>query len=144
MTRDEIRAIEHDLQATMMRFFLYLDAHDGEAAAKLFTPDAEWRAQRGPAVKGPKGVAANISGRPQGYVSRHCLANFVVEVADANNARSQGYVTVYGVDGGNEPAKLPVQLGLPRSILHYHDRFVRTPEGWRIAEQWSDRVFTSV
>ncbi len=144
MNQDQTRAVEHELRATLDRFFMLLDAHDGPAAAKLFTDDAEWATQHGGPIKGPAGVAKNISGRPPGYVSRHCLTNFVVDVKDDDTAELTGYVVVYGEDTGPERPKLPAPLGTPRSILTYHSKFRRTPQGWRICAQRSDRTFSSV
>ncbi len=144
MNQDQTRAVEHDLRATLDRFFMLLDAHDGQAAAKLFTDDVEWATQRGGIIKGPAGVAKNISERPPGYVSRHCLTNFVVDLKDENNADTMGYVLVYGEDTGPDKPKLPAPLGVPRSILTYHSKFRRTPAGWRIAAQSSERTFSSV
>ncbi len=141
MTQDQIRAAEHDLRAILDRFFILLDAHDGAAAAKLFTDDAEWATQHGGPIKGPAGVEKNISGRPPGYVSRHCLANFVVDFTGDDSADTTGYVLVYGADADG---KGPAPLGTPRSILTYHSKFRRTPQGWRIAAQSSDRTFSSV
>lgn len=144
MNQDQIRTVEHELHATLDRFFVALDAHDGAAAAKLFTDDVEWTTQRGGIVKGPAAVAKNISERPPGYVSRHCLANFVVDVMDDDNADTLGYVLVFGVDTGPDKPTGPAPLGAPRSILTYHSKFRRTPQGWRICAQRSDRTFSSV
>jgi SnoaL-like domain len=144
MNQDQTRAIEHDLRGMLDRFFVLLDAHDGDGAAKLFTDDVEWATQRGGIIKGPAGVAKNISERPAGYVSRHCLTNFVVDAKDENTAETTGYVLVFGIDTGPEPPKGPAPLGAPRSILTYHSKFRRTPAGWRIAAQRSDRTFSSV
>ncbi len=144
MNQDQTRAAEHDLRAILDRFFLLLDAHDGQAAAKLFTEDAEWATQHGGPIKGPAGVEKNISGRPPGYVSRHCLTNFVADFTGDDSAETTGYVLVYGEDTGPEKPKGSAPLKTPRSILTYHSKFRRTPAGWRICAQRSDRTFSSV
>jgi hypothetical protein len=75
--------------------------------------------------------------------SRHCMSNFVLDLKDADHAESRCYLTVFRNEAtGPEPVKLPIKMELPSGVLLYCDKWVRTPEGWRIAEQWSERIFT--
>jgi len=144
MTRDETRAVEWDCQQALTRFLVNLDARNGAAAAAQFAPDGKWERSRGAgSFEGRAAIAANIDTRPKNEASRHCLSNFVLDVKDDNHAESRCYLTVFRNDAtGEEPVKFPVKMQLPAGVLLYCDKFVRTPEGWRIAEQWSERIFT--
>ena len=125
---------------------LELGCGDGrrlDAAARLFTPDIEWITQHYGTINGSAAAAANINGRPRGSVSRHCIGNFVVDLEDRDHARSQTSVTIWAVDGGDEPPELPIRLDRPRSVIDFHHRFVRTARGWRIAGMRSHLIFVT-
>lgn len=144
MTRDEVRAIEWDCQQVLARFLHGLDSRNGEAAAAQFAPDGKWERSRGAgSFEGRAQIAENINTRPKNEASRHCMANFVLDVKDADHAESRAYLIVFRNDAaGPDPVKFPIPMQLPAGLLSYCDKFVRTPEGWRIAEQWSERIFS--
>ena len=144
MTRDEVRAIEWDCQQILARSLHGLDSRDGNVAAAQFAPDGKWERSRGAgSFEGRAEIAENITNRPKNEASRHCMSNFVLDVKDADHAVSRCYLTVFRNDAaGPEPVTFPVKMQLPAGILIYSDKWVRTAEGWRIAEQWSERIFT--
>lgn len=144
LTREDVRAIEWDCQQALARFLHGLDSRDGAAAAAQFAPDGKWERSRGAgSFEGRAAIAENITNRAKNEASRHCMSNFVLEVKDADHAESRCYLTVFRNDAaGPEPVTFPIKMQLPAGVLLYCDKWVRTPEGWRIAEQWSERIFT--
>ena len=144
MTRDEVRAIEWDCQQSLARFLHGLDSRNGEMAASQFAENGKWERSRGAgSFEGRKQIAENISARPKNEASRHCMSNFILDVKDADHAESRAYLTVFRNDpAGSEPVQFPLKMQLPSGVLLYCDKWVRTAEGWRIAEQWSERIFT--
>jgi len=142
-TRDEARAVERDVTALIARFFVCLDAHDGAAAATLLASDIEWITQRHGTERGAAAAVASIAGRPKGSVSRHCVANPVVDAIADDEARAEATVVIWAIDGGDTPARMPVRMGLPRAILAFHFRVIWAADSWRIARLSSDLVFAA-
>jgi len=144
MTREEARAIEWDCQQALTKFLCALDARDGKAAAAQFAENGKWERSRGAgSFEGRAQIADNITNRAKNEASRHCLTNFVLDIKDADHAESRAYLIVFRNDAeGPDPVKFPIKMQLPAGVLAYCDKFVRTAEGWRIAEQWSDPIFS--
>jgi hypothetical protein len=144
LNREDVRAIEWDCQQVLARFLQALDSRDGRTAAAQFAENGKWERSRGAgSFEGRAQIADNIANRAKNEASRHCMSNFVLDVKDADHAESRCYLTVFRNDAaGPEPVTFPIKMQLPAGVLLYCDKWVRTPEGWRIAEQWSERIFT--
>jgi hypothetical protein len=143
LSRDQVRAIEWDCQQALARFLHGLDSRNGEMAAAQFAENGKWERSLGGAFEGRAQIAENIANRAKNEATRHCMSNFILDLKDADHAESRCYLTVFRNDAaGPEPVKFPIKMQLPSGVLLYCDKWVRTAEGWRIAEQWSERIFT--
>lgn len=107
----------------------------GEAAriADLFTVDGVWEAGD-VRMDGRDAIRAGFS-RREGVtrrVSRHVCTNVAVDVVSDDEARGLCYLINYRHDrwDGEDPGA-PSPAGHPKFVGEYHDRFRRTPEGWR-------------
>ena len=107
----------------------------GEAAriADLFTDDGVWEAD-GVRMDGRDAIRAGFGAR-QGVTrrtSRHVCTNLAVTLTGPDEATGLSYLVNYRHDSKTGTAELPAPVGHPKFVGEYHDRFVRTPDGWRI------------
>ena len=133
MTEDERRAIEADCERLIKHYVNLNDAQDWPAVAALYTEGAVFkRPSGGEPIHGREAILASFLARPP-RVQRHVIANVVVDVEDADRARSFCAILLYQGD--------PVAEGLPEMSANsplvgtFTDRLVRTPDGWRFAER---------
>ena len=68
-----------------------------------------------------------------GRISRHVCNNLLIDVIDEDHAESVVYLTLYRHD--HEKPKALAPLESPFMVGEYRDRFIRTPDGWRIAHR---------
>lgn len=134
MTHDERRAIEADCARLINQYVNFNDAQDWEAVAALYTDDAIFRRPSGgDPVTGRQAILASFMARPP-RAQRHVIANIVVDVVSASEARAFSAIVLYqgdlATDGG-----LPVQAANSPLIGWFRDRLVLTNEGWRFAER---------
>ncbi len=124
----------------MTGYCTHLDAWEVDTFLELFIPDGVWRrtAPR-PTIDlaGREAIRAFFHKRPTHSLSRHLILNPVVDILDADTARG---VCVGLVVRGDATGTLPVPMRGVELIVEYRHRFVRTAEGWRIAEIEMDRL----
>jgi hypothetical protein len=135
MTEAERFAAEWACERLIRRFAQLNDAGAYEELASLFTEDGSFARPTDPdnPVVGRQAILDFFRSRPK-RTTRHLMTNIVVDVEDdAATARAVSYVTLYtGPAGGTQPpvAADPVQL-----VGAFHDKLVRTEQGWRFAER---------
>lgn len=135
MTDDERRAIEADCERLIKRYVNLNDAQDWPAVAALYTEDARFARPSKPDefIEGRAAILAGFLARPA-RAQRHVIANVVVDVEDADNARAFSVIVLYMGDQADDGG-LPVQDAKSPLIGTFTDRLVRTAEGWRFAER---------
>ena len=133
MTDDERRGIEADCERLIKRYVNLNDAQDWPAVAALYTEDAVFRRPSGgEAIVGRDAILASFLARPR-RVQRHVIANVVVEVDDADHARSFCAILLY--QGEPVAEGLPVMSPNSPLVGWFRDKLVRTSEDWRFAER---------
>jgi hypothetical protein len=137
---EEQRRIEQDCRDLVAAVTQLGDRQDAAGAAALFAVDCTW-IRGGRPYKGRAGVVESYGRLPPTQITRHMTANCVVTVRDEDHAEAITYYVAYHQDPGAQPATLPLPLDPPFSLGEWHDRFVRTPEGWRIAHRETRRLF---
>jgi SnoaL-like domain len=122
------------------------DMGDLDEWGMLFTEDADYTTARGGAQHGRAAIVE--SGRERrahgthgpGSTNRHLSASVLVRSTGPDTAEAQSYLLMYkdllpdGVearDHDGEAEKSPTLLVLG----YYHDRFVRTSDGWKVAHR---------
>ena len=128
-------ADRQDLLDLAARYARAVDTRDFAALAEVFTPDAvldTGRAQRA----GVAAITEAMQGLLRYEATTHVLGQQVIDHSD-EGATGVTYCTAHHltVDGDRRTDKV--------MHIHYHDRFVRTTDGWRIASRrldllWSD------
>lgn len=126
----ELAAIE-EIKQLKARYFRCMDTKDWVGFAAVFAPDAEMdmRGEAGPdaLVRGNEAIAA--------FVRRSVDAVTTVHHGHMPEIRLTGADTAEGIWAMEDVLRWPDGAALVslHGYGHYHDRYVRTGEGWRIA-----------
>lgn len=121
----------------VLDYAYYRDRPDADGVAELFTEDAKLTVL-GETWTGRQAIHERIVAGMQGPRFRHMMSTIRIFPVDANSATGVSYVTVYTSPPGDGPQPVNGFAGLGE----YHDKFVRTEAGWRIAERTFVLVFT--
>jgi hypothetical protein len=138
LTMDELARLlaERECERLIIRYCRLVDFGNAGGIADLFCEDGEWR-----------GVDLHLQGRDQirawftereqltRRVSRHICTNVGVDVLSEDEAESLCYMVNYRHDSPDPEPRLPVTLEVPKFVGELHDRFRRTPDGWRFARR---------
>lgn len=130
--------IERECERLVAQFCHYVDHGQAQRIADLFSEDGVWTAPGVVTLTGRAELRAGLGERQAktSRVARHVCSNLLVEVLDEERAEGVVYVTIYRHDrreGESDEDPAPVEL--PLMLGEYRDRYVRTPEGWRIARR---------
>lgn len=129
--------IERACERLIMLYAQHADFYEPEAVAGLFAEDAVLNRGEGDAIGRPAILAAFRKRRRDALV-RHVSTNVVIDVVDGNTARGTSMMMLFRRFG---TADTPQPMDPPEMIVNYHDRFRRTPDGWRFAQRSAVRVF---
>ncbi len=123
--------------AATLRFFRALDARDHAACAAAFAPGGTWHRQ-GQALSTTEAILGSLEKRPTGRITAHLITNLVADALGPDRVAVQFLLTAYEgpspVDGVAPPAKVA-------GILDGRDEYVRTAQGWRLADKRTKPVF---
>ena len=112
-------------------YAFYRDRPDANGVANLFAEDATFTLM-GTSFSGREAIRKRVEGGVGGPVFRHMMSTINIEVdGSGDSARGISYVTVY--QGSPDPTPQPMTA--PMAIGEYHDKFVKTATGWKIAER---------
>lgn len=116
---------ETAIRALVHRYTTAIGARDAEAWSSTWTEDGIWDLG-GDVAEGRDAVRRTWEAAMDRFVEVGHVASFAELSVDGDNASGRWVVDERTVDGeGNEFA----------FSADYHDRYVRTPDGWRIAER---------
>jgi hypothetical protein len=121
---------QFEISRVLTRYGVAIDTRQWQQLHELFTPDArlDYSSSGAPAGSLAEIIAWMSSFLPQFHMNQHMTLNSHVEI-EGDTARGRTYFL--------NPNSFLVD-GEPRLITvggFYVDRFVRTPDGWRIAER---------
>lgn len=144
MTEQERAAIEATCQRLSIAFANAADRHDATGLSNAFAIDGQFD-RRGEVVNGRAAIAASMADWSPDMILRHVCSNLLVEVQDKDHATGITYATVWrhGPEKKAERKGRIAPLTQPSSIVEYHDKYVRTAEGWRIAYRRTVPVFVA-
>ena len=134
------RVIEEECGRLIIALVHHSDHGDLQDAVELFTNDATW-VRGGTPYTGHDQMLDSFAGQSKTAVTRHFTSNIRIMVADENNASGVCYYMAMRHDPETTDAELPLPVNLPFSMGEYHDKFVRTPDGWRISHRVIKRIF---
>ncbi|HEX2544131.1 MAG TPA: nuclear transport factor 2 family protein [Ramlibacter sp.] len=128
---DERRRTEADCARLCVDFAHHLDARRYPQVLALFTPDGVLD-RMGAVHAGHAEIARFLDARSTEVTTRHLCTNIRVDVKSPDLATGSCYVLFF--QGRHDDGKEAVQASAPM-VVEYHDRYSRTPEGWRIRER---------
>lgn len=115
-----------------VEFANHIDARRYDAWLDLFTHDGVLH-RMGTKVSGRAELARFLEARPATVETRHLCTNIRVALSSPDQATGFCYALFFkGVPGG--PEQPATATGAP-AVVEYHDRYLRTPQGWRIQER---------
>jgi hypothetical protein len=132
----EIERECHDLVVTLCQLS---DHGENAKAVDLFSPDGTW-IRGGKPYKGRAEMLESFNRGSGHSVIRHLTSNIKIDVKDANTAEGVTYYLAINHDPGTATPKLPLPLN-PFSMGEWHDKFVKTPSGWRFSFREVKRIF---
>jgi hypothetical protein len=123
VTGDETIRIEHVCARLVARYANLTDAADWPGVAALFAPEGRMARPSAPDawIVGRAAILAAFAARPA-RVTRHLCTNIVIDVLSDDAATGECAMALFERDG------------TPR-FGGFHDRFVRTADGWAFAER---------
>jgi ketosteroid isomerase-like protein len=114
----------------------YNDSRDWDALAALYADDGVVVRPNGTRIVGRAAITESYAAAPANRRTRHVCTNWRFDLDGRHAARGVTSVLVYSWDADREPdPKFGHQLDSRMVIGDFADRFVRTPDGWRIAER---------
>ncbi len=140
MDSEERKKIEQECRDLVTAVIQYGDHKETESAVALFSEDCTW-IRGGKPFKGRAAVFESYKRGSPTQVTRHIGANTLITVLDADNALGVTYYIAFHHDPKTDNPQFPLPFDPPFSMGEWHDRFVRTPEGWRISHRETRRLF---
>lgn len=136
-TDSEVEA-RRDCAALVATITYFSDHGESDEAIELFAPDATWL-RAGKLLKGRDEIYASLSQAHGGSaLVRHMTGQPFVRVEGPDRATAVTYYVAYRSETN---APLPLPLETPFSMGEWHDKFVRTPKGWRFSYRETKRLF---
>lgn len=120
--------IEWAVERQIRRFAMLNDAHDADGLAAMFTADGSFARPSEPdaPVAGREAIGAFFRDRPR-RVTRHVMANTIVDILSDREVRAHSYVVLYMAD--------------KTLIGDFHDRMELHDGVWLFAERRGSLAF---
>jgi ketosteroid isomerase-like protein len=134
---------ERDCERLMVDYARRLDLGQPERVAELFTDDGVWEMPGRLRFEGKDQLRAAFSTRmvASGRTARHVVTNVAIDVVAPGEATGFCYLINYRHDSPTGNPEDPAPAEAPMYVGQYHDRFVRTAEGWRFKYRRSEIAF---
>jgi len=131
--------LREQLSELVLDYAFYRDRLEADAVADLFSADAVLIVL-GQTYTGRAAIHQRIADSrklQQGPATRHLMSTQRFFQSAADRAHGISYVTVLGAPGRDLPMNIEGFL----AVGEYHDQFVRTAQGWKIARREFIPVF---
>lgn len=120
-------------------FAQFVDNGEYERLRELFTADAVYArpADPGTHIRGIDNIIASFTSRPKNRVGFHLLTN--VAIRSESEDRASGYCRILLYQSDVSEPEVPGKgrkAAASQLLGTYEDKYVRTPQGWRIAERY--------
>jgi ketosteroid isomerase-like protein len=137
LSETERRNIEHACAALSVEYCEIVDAKDCQRLREVFAEDASFVSPAAPdkVIRGTEAIIAALSLIPPTLVTQHFALNVRIQAESADTASGSCHILLYTADGSAPETPEGREAAEKQRIGVYHDRYVRTPAGWRIAER---------
>lgn len=141
----ERTVIERACERLVADSAIHLNAPDYDRLALLFTEDCRWEHPNASSTWNGRDdlrtrIAPQIARHGAHGIIRYVPSLICIDVESPDRAAGLTYYTVYAHHDAN-PFDLPAPLNGPSGMAEWHDTYVRTPDGWRIALRRSVHLF---
>lgn len=127
-----VQALCKDLVA---RTAYFTDQQDHDAFAELFSEDAQLARPGGAWLNGRAEILASYRAKPADRITRHLVSNTVFIDTQADAAQAISYVQLWSTSADAEPEAFGRKANARQVLGEFHDSFVKTGNGWRIAKR---------
>lgn len=133
----ERRNIEIACAALCVDYCEIVDAKDYQRMREVFAADAQYYSPNAPndLIRGADAVIAYLSHIPATLVTQHLAFNVRIRPESADTASGSCKILLFTADGNAPETPEGRKAAEKQRIGVYYDRYVRTPDGWRIAER---------
>lgn len=127
--------IERACSRLVLRAAEHADHQRPAELAALFAPDAVLNRPNAEPLRGREAIREAYAQRPANRITRHVVTNIRVEVLSAVDARATSVVLLWAGSSDDAPGPRGRPACAGQVLGEFDDRFVLTPEGWRIASR---------
>jgi len=129
--------IERACTRLVMDFAAFNDGREFDRLAGLFSEDGTFARPRSPDVvfSGQQDIRASFNDRPEGEVTRHLIQNLRITVTSSSQAQGHFYLVLYTATKDPHAGPFGPRAHDRQLVADIDDRFVLTPDGWRIAHR---------
>ncbi len=137
LSETEQRNIEMACAALCVDYCEIVDAKDYQRMREIFAEDARYYSPATPdtLVQGAEAIVAYLSHIPAALVTQHLVCNIRIHAESPDAATGSCKILLFTADGNAAETPDGRKAAETKRIGVYHDRYVRTPGGWRIAER---------
>ena len=138
MTQYFDAAAEYACRQLITDFAEAADSQDYDRLRDILTGDAVFARPSDPdkPMQGVENIIAAYKKRPKERLSWHLLSNISVKLLNADEATGSCRILMFLADGSQPPVPgKGYRADGPQLMGSYTDRFVRTDQGWRIADR---------
>ncbi len=114
---------------------VFTDAQAHEEFAALFTEDGVLVRPGAEPLHGRTAIIESYRSRPPGRITRHLISNTVVALESDTAAHGTSCVLLWSGLGSDDAGPFGRPAQARQVVGEFEDRFVRTPDGWRIARR---------
>jgi hypothetical protein len=137
LTETEIRNAEQACHALAIEYSEIVDAQDYARLREIFAEDAAFTRTANPQeiIRGVDNIIASFTSRPRDRLTYHVNSNIRVRLETPDTAAGTCRVLLFTSDT-SEPQTPEGRKVSPKQLMGtYHDRYVRSKDGWRFAER---------
>ncbi len=133
----ERRNIEQACAALCVDYCEIVDAKDYQKIRHVFAEDARYYSPAAPdqLIHGAEAIIAYLSRIPETLVTQHLACNIRINAESTESASGSCKIFLFTADGSVPETPEGRKAAEKQRIGVYRDRYVRTPDGWRIAER---------
>jgi len=145
MTPEQQLQIEWQCQRLALQFTALCDQQEWADACRLLTDDAVFARPTDPdnPIAGRAAIQAAFEARPSERISRHLCTNIVITPRSAEAAAGSLYALLYtGALAAGRRAEAVVADDR-QLVGEFHDEYVHTGHGWRIAARRGKIIFST-
>ena len=137
LSKAEMLLAEQECHALAIEYAEIVDSLEYERLPEIFAEDAvlirPGNAQE--TVRGLNNIVASFTSRPRNRLTYHIMSNIRVRVETPETASGTCRVLLFTSDASEPQTAEGRKVSSKQLMGTYHDRYVRTKNGWRFAER---------